>query len=234
MSEYPLKRSLAGNVLFLILIAVALFAALAYAVTQSSRSSGDGVSKDKVRIAAATLLQYSTMMEQVVSRLQVINHCSDLEIDFYLAGVTDVDYQHAVENNACKIFHADGGALPYQTIPDEIATTPGDIWRFTGQQYHMAVASGEPELVATAIVTREACIAINDKLGITNPSGNPPVDAHFVYEGNIKFDGGNSGVVGGYAANAYIDVAQLESKRSGCGYNNNDAKYLYFHVLIAR
>ncbi len=225
----------AGNVLFLILIAVALFAALSYAVTQSSRSGGDGVTKDKIKLEASSLIQYATMLENAISRLQVINRCTDLQIDFFMTGVTNAGFQHATEKTQCKVFHADGGAVPFQTVPEGVAATSAvDVWRFTGQQYHRHVGSGEPELTAMAVVTREACLAINDKLGIVNPSGEPPGDPHFAYSAGGYFNGGNSGASGGYAAVSYIDVAQLDAKRSGCGYDTNNFVYVFFHVLIAR
>ena len=60
-----------GNVLFLILIAVALFAALAYAVTQTSKSdSGKNIDEDAL-INAAQLTQYATTISAELMRMQI-------------------------------------------------------------------------------------------------------------------------------------------------------------------
>ena len=70
-----------GNVLFLILIAVVLFAALSYAVTSSSRSSGN-VDKEKNELAISNLMQQLTLLDQSIMRLKILNKCTDKEISF--------------------------------------------------------------------------------------------------------------------------------------------------------
>lgn len=71
-----------GNVLFLILIAVALFAALSYAVTQSSRSSSSDASRENARLIASNFMSLFSQIDSAVTRLQISNGCTDDEMGF--------------------------------------------------------------------------------------------------------------------------------------------------------
>jgi len=58
-----------GNVLFFLLIAVALFAALSYVVTQSSRVGAGSISNEKANLLAAGLINNMVTFEQGVQRM---------------------------------------------------------------------------------------------------------------------------------------------------------------------
>jgi len=53
-----------GNVLFLILIAVALFAALSYAVTSTGRTNDGGLQKEKQKLSEAELNRFTAALNQ--------------------------------------------------------------------------------------------------------------------------------------------------------------------------
>lgn len=102
-----------GNVLFLILIAVALFAALSYAVTQSSRS-GTSPGGEQGQIAAAELIQYGTYIESAVRNVRLIGRCTEQEISFFRTGVTALAaYEHTSESTNCQVFDPSGGKAPF-------------------------------------------------------------------------------------------------------------------------
>ena len=61
-----------GNALFLILIAVALFAALSYAVTNSGRG-GSGIDKETAEIEAAQIIQEVGRFRNAIMRLEIID-----------------------------------------------------------------------------------------------------------------------------------------------------------------
>lgn len=71
-----------GNILFLILIAVALFAALSYAVTQSQRGAGKDASAEKVSVRVARMLQYTTLVRATVQRM-VIMGVAPADLNFW-------------------------------------------------------------------------------------------------------------------------------------------------------
>ena len=109
-----------GNVLFLILIAVALFAALSYAVTQSSKTGGSNIGKDKAKIIASEIIQYATSVEQAVSRITLMNGCTDTQISFENPIVSGFINPNAPADKRCHILHLDGGGVAARKFPAKL------------------------------------------------------------------------------------------------------------------
>ncbi len=113
-----MKRN-SGNVLFLILIAVALFAALSYVVTQSSRTSGGSLSDEKIRLGASAMGQYVTLLRKEVLELMIVNKCSienlDWRNDYWkrLDGTPSEGIQHppVSPKEGCAVFSDYGGPV---------------------------------------------------------------------------------------------------------------------------
>lgn len=134
-----------GNVLFLILIAVALFAALSYAVTGSSRSSGAQISADQARILAAEIRQYASSIEQAITKLSVINGCGDNEISFdnpVTQGYADIDLANprSPSDFSCHVFHPNGGGLAYRTWDDKFLGDTGNASYLPVKGYSLFMA----------------------------------------------------------------------------------------------
>lgn len=70
MDRFLLKSEENGNVLFLILIAVALFGALSYAVTRTTQGSGSGVDKEKQKLEVAEMQQQVSQIKFAIMRMQ--------------------------------------------------------------------------------------------------------------------------------------------------------------------
>lgn len=109
-----------GNILFLILLAVVLFAALAYAVTSSLRGGGRDASSENDRAYAATLTQYASLIESTVNRMMLTGNVKVEQLDFQAVGYSSEGANvncTATGSTACKVFHPDGGGIQAQRVP---------------------------------------------------------------------------------------------------------------------
>lgn len=104
-----------GSVLWIILIAVALLAALSFAVTSSGRVGGTFGSDDKATLAASGVLDYVRNAQAVVQQM-VFDGNTSAQLDFTKPG--EASFETAPFDK--KVFHPGGGALPVLKIWDEL------------------------------------------------------------------------------------------------------------------
>ena len=159
-----------GNALFLILIAVALFAALSYAVTQSGRGGGS-IDREAAALAASQAVQYGASLEQAITRMRVTSGCTAELINFDNSQVAGYNNTSSPTDESCDVFSPNGGGITFQSPPNSI--NDGSDWFFTGEARVIGVgidtltgAAGIDLIAILRNVTPEACREINNRVGI--------------------------------------------------------------------
>ena len=219
-----------GNALFLILIAVALFAALSYAVTQSGRGGGS-IDKEQNLIAAAQLSQAGAAFQSAVQRFSLTSGISPSLIKTgdnapwtCCPGEPSDDF--CTSGSDC-LFAPEGGGMTIPTLPRAgfmsspplpiMSWASGDYFTgaggFNGVEIQQIGVSGvgtaaNDYTVSFMPLTEEVCQSINDAFGI---SGIPIGDG--------------SGNVGGTATG---ELAACFNYGGG-----GDPQYTYYEVLVA-
>lgn len=225
-----------GSALIYILIAIALFAALSYAVAQMMR--GGGTTNDELRrLQAAEILQFGRSLRSAVQSME-IDGATDTEISFETAAVAGYANGSCI-GNSCRIFNPSGGGMNYSEPvaadwldPSQSAGANFGQWVFSGSNAVTGIGTAAPELlVMLPWVTQTLCVEINDLLGVTNPGGVPPQDSGDA-DVSTRF-------TGTYAASQSIGGGdpEIEGQRSGCfeGAGAPAANtFHFFQVLIAR
>lgn len=144
-----MKKQQSGNVLFLILIAVALFAALSYAVTKST-SGGGNATKEKLNLEVSEFLQQAAYYKIEFMR-------RELNGQSLVTGV-----------NPGEMFAAGTGAN-YHTIPKSVTSPLVPItysWIFQKislQLDTVDLGTSEQDYVIGAYISEEACKNINQQ-----------------------------------------------------------------------
>lgn len=245
-----MKRD-SGNALFLILIAVALFAALSYAITQSGRGGGS-VDKETNAITAAQIVQFGGAMEQAMTRMKLMGGTSDTEYSFanpvYKTNGGAVQYPDNHNPFSTDpddfIFRSAGGGLSPQTFDKAGDTTgitagamiPGHAQLVYGQV--TGVGSSAPDLLLyIEWVKTEICEEINKKLGLNLPSGAPYDENRDSGASFPRFDGDYTAATPMVFGN---DAAALVGQRSFCYHETSalgvgsNPQLFYVHVVLAR
>ena len=201
-----------GNILFLILIAVALFAVLSYAVTKSSRGGGNSVSNEQAETKAAQLLQYGSAVRATMQRMRTVNFVPEYGFDFYdAAGPTTSNANTTCTSQKCRVFNA--GTIPGQMTsvkfdetfvdPRFRASTPtygGGSGTSTNLYFVKIVDIGtsDDEVILTVTGIRpEICRAVNRLLYKQDSYINEFYGASVIYSGSYTQMPAASGAVFG-------------------------------------
>lgn len=238
-------KNSSGNILFLILIAVALFATLGYAVIQSTRSGGGDASKETNTVNAASLSQYTASLRAAVQRM-VVSGVAVTDLEFNPPS----DFANCTSPSVC-VFHPDGGGVIYQTMPMNLinnsGVNSGGAWNFTlnvevqnvGNTSYWDIQTSE--LIAFIVgIKEDLCKKINQKLGLPfdplpniqdNTLGKNIATASSLYYMDNDYIHDYRGAIGNDGPG---DIA-LIGKHEGCYLENEDnSKYVYYSVLIAQ
>lgn len=227
-----------GNVLFYILIAVALIAALSYAVSNSTRGGMGTISTEQAKLRASEIIEYGNTMANAVSQLRLRGVDED-ELCFDDASWGASDYDHSgCTDTYNKIFSPDGGGLNWANAPADAmdsGVSPDNLWHIYGDNEVDEIgttcggAACSDLLLIVDELSQEVCIKINDHLGITNPSGVPPTDATY---GTTRYIG-----VFGYTATIGDEAGgeNFQGKQAACFQKTAaTSKYVFYKVLLAR
>ncbi len=235
-----------GNALFLILIAVALFAALSYAVTQSGRGGGS-IDREQAAIDASLIANHIAQVRTAVQRLSVLS-CNDNQITFensvYRGGgagpfgsglmAPPGTNSFSPASEICHVYEPEGGGLT-PIILDIADDGSGTDWSQNGHPWFQAeaipgVGSTEPDLIMVMPhISDEVCLAYNTSLGLGSaPLGGgavgSPTEVDLVW---TNFDGNY--------ADCCVSVGIPSGTYDGCyNFNGDDQQNHIFSVLLAR
>jgi hypothetical protein len=234
-----------GNVLFLILIAVALFAALSYAVTQSSRSGGGDANNETNLINSAQITQYPSSIRTAIIRMMVSNSIDPASLEFNPPSAFDdcTGASNPTPSFTQCVFHPEGGGATYVLGSADVSTGNAQQWVFNGENEVNLVGTTDDtnptastaEIIAILPnVTRNICERINEELGIRDSGGTVTVPLESgidvttqKIDGVAMVDGGPGGQIGGSTAPQEL----LNGQAFGC-FQQPNGTYFYYHVLI--
>jgi hypothetical protein len=208
-----------GNALFLILIAVALFAALSYVITTSSRGTGS-IDTEKAIVLAARITDISAVVRSSVTRILALGIAGD-QITF-----TGAD-------TASDAFSSD---LSTEVLPPPEACLPectGWVYAgFTDTTHGLFVGGVKTDAPETMLVlpdvTEAVCRQIQKGLGFA--SAVPPEQDTAAFDwtditGAISQAGGLKGSA------TTVWAPGLTGHEFAC-VDNRGGGYFYYHVLL--
>lgn len=222
-----------GNVLFFVLLGVALFAALSFAVTQGSRTGTSTIDRERASLLASEFIQYGTAMEQGVSRMIISKGVPDYGLDLVDASTRNATANGTCTSEKCKLFSPQGGGIQGRDMPQQaydpaytLAYATGSLGKMSPRAVGVSgVGSSENDLAGVWFgIKDEVCKEINRKLGIANWQTIPVATASSVYSGTYT----------SFPSGGLITNPELVGKRAFCAYHTTSWGNYYYHMLWAR
>ncbi|NQZ14383.1 MAG: hypothetical protein HRT94_06155 [Alphaproteobacteria bacterium] len=245
MNQMTYRKTEQGNVLFLILIAVALFAALSYAVTQSTRSGGGSADREQAILSSAALTQFPASLRTSLVRM-VLNGTSVNGLEFNPPS----DFGD-LSSEAQGVFHPNGGGAVYQEAPNDVMDSAGGNtggqWYYNGHfelvNIGIAGSSGNDIIAFLPGITETVCERINQEVGIGAGGCTATADANVpdinsaVTEDNIDTEFMDDTYTLPTTDQEDISNATCNvfaGQPMGCFYDTDNSRYVFYSVLLER
>ncbi|MCB9990060.1 MAG: hypothetical protein H6867_01610 [Rhodospirillales bacterium] len=232
-----------GGVIYWIFIAIALFAALNFVVSNIGRGGGTGM-EELAHLRASEIIQYASAVQRGI-RVMTIEGVDESELCFHAAqwGHNSYEFNPQCTDNTNRVFHPDGGSITFQDGVEEWydvgASAPDAMDWVISARYEVTdagtdsggaatVAANADLIIATAPLSEAVCNAINSQLDFI-PS-TPPVVAAGTYlalSGN-KYTGTFSNGAGRIGA---LGRQRCLAEDDGGG---DVAFYFFYKVILAR
>jgi hypothetical protein len=230
------RSSEKGNVLFLILIAVALFAALSYAVTQSTRSGGGDASKETNLVNAAGITQYPASIKTAITRMIVSNSIDPANLLFDTPATFTSALTTALLQSQAVFYPTGGGATFVDAPASVMQSNVAGVWSFNSENRVVnigttdgAISASDADIIAFLVNVKKAvCDSIHGRLGIALTY--PTITTIDVA---TDMDAANTGIGAGGGT---ITSTQLDGQPQGCFISSAGppAVYTYYHVVVER
>lgn len=240
------NNSQKGSALFLILIAVALFAALSYSVAQMLQGGDGGTIQDlneqEAQLYAGEILDYGRSLKQAVQDLRISNGCSETQISFENDSVAGYENPNAPSDRSCHIFDPAGGGLNW-VDPPRINIRDNAEYTVSNRSSILNIGSDcggsdnscQELFVALRSLDRAACLEYNKAVGVSNIGDDAPVEiglnfstkftGSYIPAANILGDDNDGANFAGQPIGCYRDATE-----SFLG----DPYYDFYQVLVTR
>lgn len=242
------ETSSRGNALFLILIAVVLFAALSYAITQSGRGGSGGVSRETLTIDVGRMFDQTALIEQ--TRMRLLLTTGAQQVKFRPAALATGTQSGTWFND----YMAPNGSTNTTTLtvglfepgygisipfaPTSLWNGAGDpnwfnyIWNYATPMRINGVEVGTSlgdEVLQLTELTQAACAEINRK--VTGSSTIASGGSNFVVAPGRTVDYLlRDGDTSNQSTTNGIDVPSADGT---CYYFTPDSRYFYYRIIQA-
>lgn len=204
----------AGNALFLILIAVALFAALTFVVIQSTRTGAGSTDNETSRLEASKIMSYVNQLRTATLRVSARGTAvQDIEVN-------DGNSTAAIcaPSPNCIFGNEGGGAVEVQLDANTARDNGGNSWGyipFSEGSTVLEVGTDAAEILLLRYFNpnptgERLCVAINDMLSIATA----PIPV---------IDGSNSSLA---------TFPATPRQGAGCSYDSANSRYVFYATLL--
>lgn len=224
-----------GNITFLLFIAVALLAALSYAVFSSGRVSEKSSAVEEVHVNSTQIVEFPIQVYSNIIRM-IVAGADQENIRFNRPGEFET-----LDKPEIGVFHPLGGGAAYSQVPADFMAdglTAGD-WVFNAELEVPSIAiegkGGNDVIAYLSGIKGSICKTINQEYGIGDRIPVIGADLSAFYKKRMYDDGevDYEFPEGKDVPDIDDDAGSFDSQPFGC-FENADGTYVYYHVLLER